>query len=252
MNHFIQYSIVRNIVMLFVVSLLLHSCNSISSLVYGQGYTNRTKNTLSKTIEMVDSTGTRSVVIVPMIHIGAEKDYEKIGVYLDGLRSRGYSVYYEGVRLPESSDSCYLDSLQRKFRKMLGFDIQYQYPRLARRHKGWVSQASTKVWLSSLSENDRNIDLTTDQLIEEYEKRKAPIVLDDFDMQCPLGSKDYKIHRGAKGYSWMIAGQISPRDSLLEEHVVNDDCDKIVVVYGSYHCHILKNALLYLHGYSIK
>ena len=253
-NCSILYSIKRTLYLLSSI-LVLSSCASINTAVLGAvtgpGFATKTKKTLAKTIELIDSTETRSVVIVPMIHIGAEKDYEKIGVFLDGLKSRGYYVYHEGIRPPEDSlDSCYLDTLLRKFRKMVGSDILYDYPDMASKRKGWVCQTESSI--VSDSDHDLCIDITMDQLLKKYEETHGTIVLDDYDRQCPLGSGDYKSGPGMKGYHWIMGGRLSPRDSLLKEHVLNDGYEKIAVVYGSFHSRILKNDLIFLHGYKIK
>lgn len=84
-------------------------------------------------MELVDSTGTKTVILIPMIHIGAAKDYDKIGIYLDGLRSRGFTVFYEGVNCPKASEvTPETDTIIRKARRIVGIDITGGYDKIAK------------------------------------------------------------------------------------------------------------------------
>ena len=185
-----------------------------------------------------------------MVHVGAAQDYEKVAVYLDGLRSRGYHLFFEGVTLPDNLDSCHIDTLRRKFRKLLGVDTQTLYPHMARKHKGWIVQ---NLPAFPLGTNEHIVDLSLDELVSLYEQRYEPVVLEEFDLQCPLGSEEYGRHHSSKGFSSFICSRFySPRDSLLKAHVLNDGYDKIAVIYGSEHCSYLKNELRYRYGYHLK
>lgn len=243
---------------LFLLLFSLSSCASINTAVLGAvtgpGFATKTKKTLAKTIELIDSTETRSVVIVPMIHIGAEKDYEKIGMFLDGLKSRGYVTFYEGIHLPDSAleVSC-IDTLFRKFRKMVGVDPFYEFSKISLRRKGWIYQEAEMMTnvLNLSSDRDFNVDISIMDLIDAYEKSNGEIILDGDDLKYKLGSSEYKKRKASKSFHWIIVGPFSVRDKYLLNEVLNSEYEKIAIVYGSQHCGILKNALIHLHGYKI-
>lgn len=195
-------------------------------------------------MELVDSTGTKTVILIPMFHIGAAKDYDKIGIYLDGLRSRGFTVFYEGVNCPKASEvTPETDTIIRKARRIVGIDITGGYDKIAKkRNKNWIEQDYD---LMHIDDNDICPDITLVEMVDKYEEKYGPVILDSKDFKYPLGSVDYKRKR-LSGASYVIN---SIRDKKLLNAILDDGYQNVVVVYGSNHCETLKGRLIFSKGF---
>ncbi|MCQ2118771.1 MAG: hypothetical protein MJY84_02480 [Bacteroidales bacterium] len=192
---------------------------------------------------MIDSTRDRHIMIVPMVHIGSAEDYEKIGYFLDGLKANGYVIFKEGVKPAESiTDSAAIDTLERKFRRMIGFDLEKYYSNGASRHKRWTEQNERLLHLDT--EKDINTDVSIEEFVRQFELENGPVILDEYDLSCPLnGNNNYK-HKRSLQYNRSLNSVImNYRDTVLWNHIVNDGYDKIAIVYGGAHTRMLKYSL---------
>lgn len=200
-----------------------------------------------------DSTGTRTVVLVPMIHIAKPKYYKQISDYLDTLRAHEYVTFCEGVmpsdvftdtmsislsrdiyKLYHPVDSMKVDTLLRKMRKIMGFDLDVKYERLAVKLRG-VYQPEA---LPLKGDRDYWVDETYADFIREFETRYGEIELSQYDFECPLDSRKY---HGKKDRRWEYI-RISTNcycQKRLEKCVLESNFDKVAVVYGASHIHRL-------------
>lgn len=222
----------------------LTSCG-ICEKIIGSGSSFRTKSTISQSFELVDSTGTKTVILIPMVHIGSAKDYHKIGIYLDGLRSRGFTVLYEGIGDPEEAEPTpEMDTILRKFRRIIGKDIFYGHDFQAkRRNEKWIGQDYDLVRIDR--ENDICPDMSITEIVCKYEEKFGPVILDSKDMKCPIGTEDYKRKRLC-GESYVLR---DIRDKKLLEAILDEKYQNIAVVYGSAHCESIKGRLIFKNGY---
>lgn len=241
------FKCIISLVLLTVSTTLTQSCTKLYyqtySWVYGQGYARSTKHTLSKSLEMVDSCRNRSIVIVPMFHIGQTEDYEKIGYFLDGLKANGYVVFKEGIKPADSiTDSATIDTLERKFRRILGLDLDTYTSNGASKHRGWTVQSEELLHINT--DKDINTDVTIDEFVRQFELENGPIILDEYDFTCPIGENANYKRKLPKGYNWKFISIVSTyRDKVLWDHIINDGYDKIAIVYGGDHTKLMKYSL---------
>lgn len=231
-------------IVLMVLALTFQSCSplvsQLESWVYGQGYARSTRLTLSKSLEMVDSTRGRHIMIVPMVHIGSAEDYEKIAYFLDGLKANGYVTFTEGITWPLSlTDSAAIDTLMRKYRRALGYSVNPYLSDRSSKHNGWAVQDYELMHLNT--DRDIDTDIPVDEFVRQYELKYGPIVLDDYDFYCPLYGNDQYKRKREKGFNQKFNSIVCDyRNTVLWNHIVNDGYDKIAIVYGGAHTRMLK------------
>lgn len=235
----------KTICLFFFITFFVQSCGTISTWVHGEAYSKDTKHTLPNTVEMLDSSETKSIVLVPSVHVGSKEDYEKIAFFLDGLKSNGYVIFHEGMYLPGNVDSLLQDTLVRKYRKMVGCNPSQMFAKKIIKHEGWISQSDVMLKEVMHVSTDKDIctDISLKEFIDCFENIYGPIILDDYDMTCPLKSREYKSRLPNASYA-MNQAMLKLRDERLLDHVLNDGFDKIAVLYGSCHTCRLKFELL--------
>lgn len=113
------------------------------------------------------------------------------------------------------------------------------------KHKGWISQSD--IMLKELMHISTDKDICTDvslvEFIKYFEKNYGPINLDEYDLTCPLNSREYKSKMHDALYP-MNQAMLKLRDEQLLERVHDCSYDKIAVFYGSCHTCRLKFELL--------
>jgi len=213
----------------------------------------------------VDSTNSKTVVLVPMLHIAKASDYDRIADYLDTLKSQGFVTFCEGLLVTDKysdslsiplcrdlkmiyspNDSMRLDTLQRKMRKILGHNLVSKYDGMASR-RGMVVQ--TRSALNLNGDRDYWVDVTYADAIKEFEVRFGEIVLSEYDYECPLDSDDYKGKKD-KRFSCLRENK-NKCNEKLGKCVVGSGFDKIAVVFGYAHMHYLKLHVLLSNGYEL-
>lgn len=237
--------IMHNVVLL-VCALCFQSCGVISTWVHGPGYAWNTKHTLKQTVELIDSTGNKSIVLVPFVHVGSKEDYEKITYFIDGLKSNGYVTFHEGMYIPESLDSAELDLFYRKYRRILG-SFHMIKARNISKHDDWIPQSTDMIreYMHLSTENDICTDVSIVEFVEYFEKEYgSEVTLTEYDMTCPLQDLTYNQKILPQSYWPMLKTIQNFRDKRLLEYVLNSDNHKIAVLYGSHHTCTLKFYLL--------
>jgi len=186
--------------------------------------------------------GDKSLVFIPMIHLNTPEFYSKTKILIDSLRAEDYVVFYEGVKVG-TEDSLEIDRYERKFRKLTHVVLRNYYDEDAviydrYKIKGMVYQ--TDVDFGPNPDIDCNVDLTIKALIDTYESEYGAILLDECDMQIPLGSKYKCSKKNTTAYTYLIS---SLRDEHLYEEIKNSSHKKLIVVYGKAHFYPLNNKL---------
>lgn len=237
---------IANRIILLLLAICFQSCGTISTWIHGPAYTHQTKNTLKQTIELVDSTGNKSIVLVPVVHEGSKEDYDKITYFIDGLKSNGYVTFYESVHIPDDLDSATIDLYYRKFRRILG-SFSMMKPKKTARHNYWISQSESmlKEYMHLSTENDINADVSLVELVDHFERVYGDkILLTEYDMNCPLNDLTYKQKRMPNSFYATHSTIQDYRDEKLLEYVLNNNYNKIAVLYGNTHTCNLKYNLL--------
>jgi len=214
----------------------------------------------------VDSTNTKTVILVPMYHIAKSSMYDDLADYLDTLKFQGYVTFLEGVLptdkfsdslsiplyrdlhvLYSPDDSLKLDTLKRKMRKMFGHELGSIHDNPASQHDMIVQTQSSLKRLTS--DRDYWVDLTYADMIQEFEEQYGEIVLSQYDYDCPLDSNKYK-GKEDKRFSDLRVGS-SRCNVKLGRWVLNPRFDKIAVVFGYGHISYLRWFVLKSNGYTL-
>lgn len=213
----------------------------------------------------VDSSETKTVVLIPMFHVAKPAHYKKINDYLDTLKSHGYVTFGEGCMpsdrftdtldiplyrdvgdLYSPVDSMKLDTLYRKMRKIMGHDIDSQHDRIASR---WNRTTQVSV-MQMYGDRDYWVDETYADLIKDFETRYGEIELSSYDFECSIDSEKYK---GKEDKRWVSVR--SNNDSYcsirIARCIFESSFDKIAVVYGYSHTHRLYWFVLPEKGYKL-
>lgn len=241
------------------------SCSTILEIAAGDAFTTTTRRTLKKTLELVDSTGEKSVILVPMIHIGKAKDYDRIKQYLNELKAKGYVTFFEGIVYTSASlersypvpvtyftvlsdsvklvdDSEIIDTLSRKVRRGYGADPLTLINSHAKHGK--ISQSRSVLGLTT--SNDYWTDMSIADLVRQHESRYSKIELSPYDWAVPLDDPKYN-SRKAGGRIYRFVNTI--RDEHLLSLILSSDFDKIAVVYGAAHTNQVKFHLICDHHF---
>lgn len=213
----------------------------------------------------VDSTGTRTIVLVPVTHTAKSSHYQKINDYLNTLRAHGYVTFSEGVMRSDKFtdtldlplvrdvydvfcpiDLSRLDTLSRKIRKIMGVNLAHKYDKRASR---WRRDKDSEA-LDVFGDKDYWVDETYADLIDEFEKRFGEIELSKYDLECPLDSNEYK---GKEDERWVSCRRNKNGycNTKLARCILESGFDKIAVVYGYSHIHTLYWFVLPDNGYKL-
>jgi len=188
------------------------------------------------------------VIFFPMIHIGTEPFYNDIIKKIDSLENLGFYTYCESMSsIPNDSTSL------RKARKLLGFPIP-------KKGKGYMSVLDSlykfklkKKLISQPTYKDlgidslkgRNVDLTLNQVIDEYERRYGQIILNKCDYQTAYSEKtvckDKPVSK--KNRNEII---LEYRNKNVINNIISDSHKKIIIMYGANHFIGIKKDLLSL------
>ncbi len=181
----------------------------------------------------------KSVVILPMVHIGTKEYFESVKTTIDTLKEQGYIPYYEGLMIDSTAcDSATIDTLIRKSRKIIGLNVFTGYgdkenkslPRALRRSKKYIAQNNKYLGLSE-EDNAIRADYTLHELVAEFERRKGEIPLSECDFSTGLSEK-YKCKKD-KGSRYTFVHNL--RDEHVLDLMKNSPHDKIIIIYGKAH-----------------
>lgn len=174
----------------------------------------------------------KEIIYIPMVHLGSDAFYKEVKDFVTQKRSEGYTIYHEGVILPEGISEAETDILDRKQRKIIGFHLTEYNNKSNKSLPRWV-----KKYTAQTNENtgvlrtDKIADLDIKALIERFEAQFGEIILTDCDLNTPLDAKYdcSKEHPQSRYYTHTL------RDYHLLNLLLNTTDKKIVLLYGSLH-----------------
>ena len=196
----------------------------------------------------------KELVVFPIIHIATEAQYDDVKKKVDSLSSLGYYFYFENVAVSYSDTTIVL----RKFRKIAKMPIPtkgYMYVIDSvmgkkfdiKLKKKIVNQPPfNKLGLDSL--NARNVDVKMSDLVDFYESKYKPIILEPCDLNTSIyeesGCKD---HREYPEMTQEIL--IDFRNNHVLKELIREKRSKIAIIYGKDHYKGLKEGLIKM-GYT--
>lgn len=230
----------KRFILLFIFIFSLSSCNRILFNYFA----NKKEVKLSK---FYNNEQDKTIVFVPMVHVSTPEFYQDVKTKLDSLRTMGYVVFYESVAFDTKKyNHKELDTIYRKFRKLVGFNLtnykdstNKSIPKFYSNDK-YISQNND---LIGIEKNDLKVDLPADTIIKLYEKKVEKIILSDCDFNTPLQAE-----YNCKTLNWFYAIHTF-RDDFIEKKTLASDYKKIAMVYGSEHFHFYRGTLQ-SHGYT--
>lgn len=169
------------------------------------------KNCLNKEIHFI---GTH--------HIGTKLYYQNIKSLIDSFHSKGYVVYYEGIRADTSNEGfMFKKQISMKYKRIMGksFNVTRSYNEIASNFKDLIAQPPN----DSLGKliTDITADVSVRDIVEYYENKYGK-VHDSIPQQ-----KDYDL----------IINDIrqSFRNKYLFSLISKSEHDNIVILFGEAH-----------------
>jgi hypothetical protein len=202
---------------------LLHSCKTVTVLIEM-----KKKKAAVKTYTM----GDKEIKFIPMHHVGKQGFYDDVRKKVIKLKAEGYTVFYEMVLPSTTSDSITNDLCKRKMRKIKGFNGTYKenFDKKGLFKKSVQQPSNEQLGADA---NDIRADVTSVELINEWEKQNGAIILDSVDLFTPYdGNYKTKKFYTKRQRNNIILGY---RNSNLANMVKATTHKKILVLYGMHH-----------------
>lgn len=192
-----------------------------------------------------DSSG-RSIILIGMAHAGKPVFYENVRKLLDSLRAEGYVVFHEGVGRTRDMDSLVLDTLQRKFRKILGFHLtdylnEDNKSRKPYNKKKYIIQSDELLGIDFVSPDCIHADYMIYDLIKRYEQDKGEIILTEYDWNTSLMEKYDPKKSGDTTTYYRRYLVHTLRNEHVAKMIAESPYQKIVILYGRGHMHHIIN-----------
>jgi hypothetical protein len=186
----------------------------------------------------------QKILYLGMTHLAKPQFFSEVKEQIDSLRAEGYVFFKEGVTYHPNTSPKQKDTLQRKFRQLIGLTIgdytdpaNKSLPRFFSNGK-YIMQTDS---LIGLNEADQRVDLTYNEMIEAHENKYSEINLTNCDFDTGIYEK-YKCKDGnAYKDSFYVVDIL--RTELLTEAILSSKEKKIAVVYGAGHFKWLYAAL---------
>ncbi len=231
----------RQIISLCFVLFVLLGCQT-SLMVQGTGVL----RDASRKFELRH--GDRSVVYIPMRHLGTRVYYDQIQRAVDSLQHSGYVVFYESIAYQVDS-AAQRDLYDRKFRKLTGNRLGLQqcieipgdtsrvlrapmYRKLGQRI---ISQPDYSFFLVNY-ETAVNADIPKNKLLDEFEYLYGAINLDDCDYKTPLQEPySCKPIKAALKNKFDKEFVMKKREENLASLVADAPQQKILILFGTSH-----------------
>lgn len=209
----------KRIVPVLISIMLFSSCGTISTI----------KRLNTTEVQFYDyKSDDKSIRFVEMIHIGKKEFYENVRNQVEKSKKDGYVLFYEYIDFDQATDE-----EKRKTKKMAGFVPSpegYERELKSLIEKGYVTQKN-ELFLNLVNNKDFNVDITPNQLIEEYEKKYGEIILTSEDLNTPI---DEKISPTISKKN-MQSIVLDYRNNYLAAKIEESSFDKIIILYGAQH-----------------
>lgn len=223
----------KTLLLLVVASISLTSCMSLALNLIG------VYDPEAITIPLTNDD--RSVVFIPMKHIALKEFYANVGHKTDSLQKEGYTVFLESVSVKDSLSKTEKDTLELKFRKILGTHVSKKgyldtingklMGKKYNNKKGIVNQPRY-VKMGIDTSKARIVDVPANELLKEYEKEFGKVVLTDCDYNTKMEDK-YTCGKFPKeGRDKMVR---TYREKHLAQAIMNEPNKKVAVLFGALH-----------------
>lgn len=193
----------------------------------------------------VISNGQKTIVYLPLHHIGREEYYDDMSKKIDSLQSINYTVFYEMVTTDLKDTSEYIN-YAKKFRKIQGDfgagngyldttnNMIYGSIKYDEKYKMMNQPKFFEMGVDSLSAI--NADVKLEELISAFEKKNGTIKLSECDLKTRL-QLDYTCETLNKKLKKDFNNNftLGMRNENLAELITNSDSNKIFVIYGARH-----------------
>jgi hypothetical protein len=176
-----------------------------------------------------------------MHHIGKPAFYEDVKRKLDSLHQLGYVVFYEKIVHTPGTDSATKDSLNRKYRKIMGSLYSAGYLNSAEgtilgKKYSFAKQLVNQPFGATIgidTNRDRRVDAFIGDLIASFERNFFLVQLTPCDFSTPLKEK-YECekikNKEARNYFTKHY-----RNKYIADEINKAPNNKIVLLYGEYH-----------------
>lgn len=182
------------------------------------------------------------VKLIPLRHLGTPNYYDNLKNTLSKYQKSGYVVYYEMLKKDDS-----IDNYLRKFRKITSLKtnledkLQTDYKKILLERirkidadfefkKELIPQPNYDNLILDMK-NSKNVDITTEQFIIEYERLYGSVVLDSCDY-INNWEKTSCITNQSKGIEKII---INYRNSNVVSETILSSNKNILILYGEAH-----------------
>jgi hypothetical protein len=171
----------------------------------------------------------KTVAFVPLTHVSTPKFYEGVKRIVNEYKNKGYVVFFE--ELKEEKDPHAQDTLQRKLRKIVGFEPNRETYSFI---KTFFPEAipQPKYQELGITAFDVNADISVRQFVEQYEKMYEPVHLSNCDFETPLGSLLYPCEKLDNDLNPIV---MDYRNEDVSGLIKSSRNKKILVLYGAWH-----------------
>lgn len=165
---------------------------------------------------------------VPMSHISTKAFYADVERLVKQAKADGYVLFYEEVDFDKATET-----EQRKLRRMVGF---IPSPEGYRKMLGSLDDEKYTIqeneqFLHQVNDLDFNVDVSPQDILNEYEKRYGELVLTEEDMNTPIEES----MKPSEPNKQMMAVVLDYRNDYLAKAIQESEYSKIIVLYGGRH-----------------
>lgn len=124
----------------------------------------------------------KQIRFVPMSHVSTRAFYSDVEKQVKEAKEDGYVLFYEYVDFDKASET-----EKRKLRKMVGFipSPEGYQKLLGNLDKEKYAIQENEQFLHQVNDLDFNVDVSPQDILNEYEKRYGELVLTEEDMNTP-------------------------------------------------------------------
>ena len=186
----------------------------------------------------------RTLVLIPMHHIGTKLFYDDVKHKVDSLQKNNYTIYYELITADEKKDSTKRMLNKRKLRKILGSKlwisrgshlsfIKEKLGKKVKLKKELINQPSYKDLGVDLKKA-KNVDANLSELITYYEQKYGKIELEECDF-ANLPKEVYECEDPTRDENKIDEIILTLRNNKVINQLEKDSLDNIAIIYGKGH-----------------
>lgn len=209
-----------------IIGLITVSCTAVKALIYVN----------KRQIKPIHyNYNGRSLIFVPMVHVGEESFYNSLKDSIVKWKSLNYTIFYE--QIISDNETMRIDSLtyvqvKRKARKIVELSKYSRKNYALRSGKILKNKVVQPEYIDmGITGSDINADINLQELVDEYERLYGKIQLDSCDFVIPINS--YATCRRLQNNLDPIIYDFRNRE--LARKISESELDKIVVLYGASH-----------------